>query len=229
MDQIPAKFLRDGAEILAVPLRNIINLSVKLSTFPEECKIVKFEGARTDPKNKQPISLLPLVSKTIEKSIHFQIEGCFHQKNLIYMYQWGFKRNHWTDFCLAQSVDFVLTGMDKVRTGMILVDLQKAFDTLDHRVLLGKMKYDCFRTSVIKCFEFYLWNRKFWVCINNVLSEAGAIKYSVPQGCSFGPVLFLYYVNDLAQWLSEAGSYLYADDTWIFYQYEDVKKWRCSK
>ena len=79
MDQIPATFLRDGAVVLALLMRNIINLSVKLSTFPEECKIAELKpifnkGARTDPKNYRPISLLLLVSKIIEKSIHFQIE-----------------------------------------------------------------------------------------------------------------------------------------------------------
>ena len=79
MDQIPATFLRDGAVVLALLMRNIINLSVKLSTFPEECKIAKLKpifnkGARTDPRNYRPISLLLLVSKIIEKSIHFQIE-----------------------------------------------------------------------------------------------------------------------------------------------------------
>ena len=76
MDRIPAKFLRDGAEVLAPPFKNIINLSIKLSICPEECKIAKLKpifikGARTYPKNYQPISLLPLVSKINEKSIYF--------------------------------------------------------------------------------------------------------------------------------------------------------------
>ena len=151
MDQIPAKFLRDGAEVLALPLRNIINLSIKLSTFPEECKIAKLKpifkkGARTDPKNYRPISLLPLVSKIIEKSIHFQIEDYLNKKKLIYMYQSGFRTNHSTDLCLAQLTDFVATGMDKqMHTGMISVDIQKAFDTVDHGVFLKKMKYFGFR------------------------------------------------------------------------------------
>ena len=75
MDQIPAKFLWDDAEVLALPLENIINLSIKLSTFPEECKIAKLKptfkkGTRTNSKNYRPFSLLPLLSKTIEKSIH---------------------------------------------------------------------------------------------------------------------------------------------------------------
>ena len=205
IDQIPAKFLRDGAEVLALPLGNIINLSIKLSTFPEECKIAKLKpifkkGARTDPKNYRPISLLPLVSKIIEKSIHFQIEDFLNKKKLIYMYQSGFRTNHSTDLCLAQLIDFVATGMDKqMHTSMILVDLQKAFDTLDHGVLLEKMKYFGFRASVIKWFESYLSNRKFLVCIDNVFSEAGTLKYGVPQGSILGPLLFLLRVNDLPQ------------------------------
>ena len=111
MDQIPAKFLRDGAEVLALPLRKIINLSIKLSTFPEESKIAKLKpvfkkSARTDPKNYRSISLLPLVSKIIEKSIRIQIEDYLNKKKLISMGK-------------------------QMHTGMIL-DLQKAFDTLDH-------------------------------------------------------------------------------------------------
>ena len=107
---------------------------------------------------------------------------------------------------------------------MILVHFQKVFDTLDHGVLLEKMKYFGFRASVIKWFESYLSNRKFLVCIDNIFSEAGTLKYGIPQGSILGPLLFLLYVNDLPQSLSDAGSYLYADDTCIFYQHEDVKK-----
>ena len=108
--------------------------------------------------------------------------------------------------------------------GIIPVDLQKAFDTLDHGVLLEKNKYLGFRTSVIKWFESYLSNRKFLVCIDNVFSEAGTLKYGVPQGSILGPLLFLSYVNHLPQSLSDAGSYLYANNTCIFYQHENVKK-----
>ena len=78
------------------------------------------------------------------------------------------------------------------------------------------MKYFGFRASVIKWFEPYLSNRKFLVCID-VFSEAGTLKYGVPQGSILGPLLFLLYVNDLPQSLSDAGFYLYADDTCILY------------
>ena len=141
------------------------------------------------------------------------------------MYQSGFMTNHSTDLCLGQLTNFVATGMDKkMHTGMILVDLQKAFDTLDHRVLLEKMKYFGFRTSVIKWFESYLSNRKFLVCIDNIFSEPGALRYGVPQGSILGSLLFLLYVNDLFQSLSDAGSYLYADDICISYRHDHVNK-----
>ena len=140
------------------------------------------------------------------------------------MYQSGFRTNHSTDLCLAQLIDFVATGMDKqMHTGMILVDLQKAFDTLDHGVLLVKMKYFGFQVSVIKWFESYLSNRKFLVCIDDVFSETATLQYSVPQGSIYGPLLFLLYLNDLPQSLSDAGSYLYANDTCIFYKHEGIK------
>ena len=109
-----------------------------------------------------------------------------------------------------------------MHTSMILVDLQKAFDTLDHGVLLEKMKYFGFRASVIKRFEFYLSIRKFLVCIGKAFSEAGTLKYGVPQGSILRPLLFLLYVNDLPQLLSDAGSHLHADDTCIFSQHEHV-------
>ena len=142
---------------------------LKLSTFPQACKIAIFKkGARTDPKNYRPILLLPRVSKIIERSIHFQIEDYLNEKKLIYMYQSGFRTNHSINFSLAQLIDrLCLAAMDKqMHTAMIFVGLKKAFDTLSHAVLLEKMKCFGFRTSVIKWFESYLSNRKFLVCIN---------------------------------------------------------------
>ena len=105
-DQIPAKRLKDGTEVLAPLLKNIINLSKELSTFPSSVKLLSLKsifnkGARTDPQIYRPISLLPPVSKIIKKLILIR-------KKLIYEYQSGFRTNYSTDFCVTHSIDFVL-------------------------------------------------------------------------------------------------------------------------
>ena len=101
-------------------------------------------------------------------------------------------------------------------------ELQKAFYIFDLGVFLEKIKCFGLRTSVIKWFKSYLLNRIFLVCIY-VFSEAGTLQYGVPQGSILGPPLFLLYVNDLPQSLSEACFYFYENETCIFYQHEDVK------
>ena len=111
MDQILEKFLSDGAEALAVPLRNTLNLSIKLSAFPEECKIAKSKpiftkGARTDPNTYRPISLLQLLSKIIEKLNHFQIGDYLNKKKLIYIISQASERAIQQTFVwLAQLID----------------------------------------------------------------------------------------------------------------------------
>ena len=112
----------------------------------------------------------------------------------------------------------------RFHTGIILADLQKAFDTIDHNVLLQIMEWISFKESVIKWFQSYLSNRKFFVTLENVFSDAGLINCGVPQKSILRPLLFLIYINDLPQALSETGSYLYADNTSIFYQNKDVEK-----
>ena len=108
--------------------------------------------------------------------------------------------------------------MDKgLHTGMILIDLQKAFDTLHHNVLLEKMKCIGFKKSVIKWFKSYLSNRKFFVMLEGVFLEEGLIICGVPLGSILGSLLFLIHINDLLQALSETASSLYAYDRCIYY------------
>ena len=230
LDGIFSKFLKDGAEVLALPLCNLVNLSIKQSLLPDQCKIAKLKslfkkGSKSDPKNYRLISLLPVVSKITEKTIQIQTQEYSDKNGLPCKYQSGFRANFSTDSCLVQLTDFILRGMDKgFHTGMILVDLQKAFDTLDRTVLLQKMECMGFKGSVIKWFQSYLSNRKFFVTLENVFLDNGLINCGVPQGSILRQPLFLIYINDLPQALNETGSYLYADDTCIFYQDKDVEK-----
>ena len=230
IDEMPSRCLKDGAEMLANPISDIINLSIKLSTFPEKCKIAKLilllkKGSKTDPKNYRPISLLPLLSKLIEKAIHIQTQEYLDKHGLLYKFQSGFSKKISTDSCLVQLSDFIVNSIDKgLHTGMILIDLQKAFDTLDHDILLGKMECLGFKKPVIKWFKSYLSNRKFLALLEGAFSEEGLLTCGVPQGSFLGPLLFLIYISDLSQALSETASNLYADDTCIYYQHKNEQE-----
>ena len=113
--------------------------------FPDSCKIAKLKpiykkGSLTEASNYRPISLLPLISKVIEKVIHDQTSTFLNSRNLLYNYQSGFRKNHSTDYCLSFLADKILKGFGKgLTTGMILIDLQKAFGTIDHDILLQKL------------------------------------------------------------------------------------------
>ena len=127
MDRISSEFLKDGTDVLALPLCNLVNLSIKQSLFPDQCKMAKLKplfnkGSKSEPKNYRPISLLPVVSKIIEKTIQIQTQKYLDKSSLLYKYQSGFLTNFSTDFYLVQLTNFVLRGMDKEsHTGMILV------------------------------------------------------------------------------------------------------------
>ena len=140
LDNRSGKFLKDGATILAKPLSQICNLSIKYSTFPNDCKIAKLKplfkrGSKTDPKNYHP-SLLP-ISKIIEKIIHDQTQNFLDKNNVIYRYQLDFRKFYSTDSCLSYLNKIVIGFESGLFTGMTLIDLQKAFDTINH-ILIKK-------------------------------------------------------------------------------------------
>ena len=115
-----------------------------------------------------------------------------------------------------------------MHTGMILINLQKALDTLDHKILIENMTCLGFKTSVNKWFEFYLSSRKFYVFADNIFLEGRILNCVVSQGSGLGPLLLLIFLNNLLQSLSESVSYVYAGSTCIFYQNKDIQNWRCS-
>ena len=227
IDNISGRFLKDGAVILAEPIAKICNLSLLHSAFPSECKTAKVKllfkkGSKIDPKNYRPISLLPLVAKIIEKVIYDQTQNFLDEHNHIYRYQSGFRKKYSTNSCLSYLCDKVLRGIDKgLFTGLILIDLQKAFDTLNHEILLHKMQFLGFSDEVVSWFRSYLTNRKFKVNINQSFSDFGAVTCGVPQGSILGPLLFLIYINDIPQSV-DCELLLYADDTCLIHQNQNT-------
>ena len=159
IDDLSGCFLEDGSQVLSQPISELCNLSIKLGSFPDSCKIAKLKplfkkGSKTNPSNYRPISLLPLISKIIEKLIHEQTSSFLSNNELLYNYQSGFQKNHSTDSCLTFLHDKILKGFDKgLMTGMILVDLQKAFDTIDHDILLKNLSAIGFSNHTIGWFK----------------------------------------------------------------------------
>ena len=143
---------------------------------------------------------------------------------ILYKFQSGFRKNHSTNSCLSYLNSKVLHGFDKgLLTGMILIDLQKAFDTIDHEILLKKMCYLGFSISTIGWFRSYLRNITFLVNVEESLSDPGDLICGVPQGSILGPLLFLLYVNDMSQAVS-CNLLLYADDSCLVFEGKDIDK-----
>ena len=138
---------------------------------------------------------------------------------ILHRFQPGFQKSYSSNTCLGHLADKITTGFEKdLFTGMILIDLQKVFNTIDHQILIKKMKYLGFSKNLIAWFKSYLNEQKFKININ---SSPLNLTCGIPQGFILGPLLFLFYINDLPQavvsdWL------LYADDTCIVFQYKNV-------
>ena len=226
VDKISGRFLKDGANILTKPISTLCNLTISQGIFPNACKVAKLKpifktSKKTDPSNYRPISLLPSISKIIERVIQDQINAFLSDEGILCNYQSGFQGNHSTNLCLSFLTDKVLKGFDEMIEMILSRMIDHEIDTIDHEILLQKLKAIKFSESTIKWFKSDLSERMFLVNIENKLSDLGKISCRVPQGSILGPLLFLIYVNDMPQAITSA-LLLYADDSCILYQHKDV-------
>ena len=164
LDGIPARFLKDAAKVLKIPFTFIINLSISSHTVPDDLKLAKVKplfkkNDRLKPENYRPVSILSIVSKLLEKAIYKQLEIFLVQNNLLYEFQSGFRKSYSTDSCLIHLDYYIKLQTAKgLFTGMVLLDLQKAFDTVDHEILCQKL--EVLGVHSIEWFRSYLTNRK---------------------------------------------------------------------
>jgi len=186
---------------LIEPLVYIYN-HFKTGCVPVSLKIAKVipifkKGDNSNPSNYRPISLLSIFHKLLENLMYKRVYSFLHKYSVLYQYQFGFRHHHSTSLPLIELCDNLYSHLDQheVVVGMYF-DLQKAFDTVNHKILLQKLCGYGIRGIVHEWFRNYLSNRKQFASINNIDSDLDNINCGVPQGSVLGPLLFLIYVND---------------------------------
>ena len=228
IDGISSKIIKLNAAELAAPLCNLINKSIVTQKVPLKMKVARInplykKGSPNRCENYRPISILPIFSKITEKIINSQIIKYLEESNILNPVQFGFRKNLGTSDALLSFTNKTLKAFNHGNCVLgIFIDFSKAFDTVDHNILLTKLKTIGFKRSAINWIKNYLSNRKQLTKINDSLSTASTITCGVPQGSVLGSTLFLVYVNDLTQKLKYLTPILYADDTNLFIESKNL-------
>ena len=199
-DFISNKLLQQIAPIIITPLHYLINLSLETGFVPKEMKIAKVvpvfkDGDCHDYNNYRPISLLSSFSKLLEKIVARQIIGFLTANNLLYEHQYGFRARHNTSqpvLHFAEKIYNALNQKPSAKTLSIFIDLKKAFDTVDHSILLKKMDFYGIRGTSQTWFQSYLSEREQYVTINGIESDKVKMICGFPQSSVLGPLLYLF-------------------------------------
>ena len=228
-NSIPIKILKLAKDKISENLSSIFNLSFSTGSFPDVLKVAKIipihkKDSKLDCTNYRPISLLSNLDKIIEKLMHTRLLKFLENEKVLYEKQFGFRRNFSTAHAIISLVDNIEKAIDngKVACG-VFIDLQKAFDTVDHNILLQKLHHYGIRGIANEWFKSYLSERKQFVSINGFNSDFKIVNCGVPQGSVLGSLLFLLYINDFHNAIKFSAPFHFADDTGLLNIQNSVK------
>ena len=227
IDKINNILLKKLANEIANPLTQIVNSSIAQGVFPElmKCALVVplyKAKSREEVTNYRPISLLMTLSKIIEKVVYKRVYNYLHTTGQLYESQYGFRNNHSCEHAIGELLGNIVKNQQLGKdTVSIMLDLSKAFDTLQHSVIFQKLEKYGIRGPILMWFKSYLTNRTLRVrCIDqngdSHVSEKHKVLYGTPQGSCMGPLIFLLFCNDLHLHLQFMESIQFADDTTMY-------------
>jgi hypothetical protein len=221
-DSISIRLIKDSLFATLDIITFIFNKSLSTSIFPSSWKssiIIPLKKVQ-NPSNVsdyRPISLLPVLSKCLEKIVLQQINIYLNRINILNIFQSGFRKHHSTTTALIEVTDSIRSAMDnRMSTILILFDLSKAFDCVHHPLLLKKMEHMGFSVEALLWFRSYLSPRRQCIKTNTNTSIWKSIERGVPQGSILGPLLFSLYINDINKVFNHCNFHLFADDLQVY-------------
>ena len=213
---LPTRILKLLKNDISLQLTNTFNLLFSKEVFSSGLKVIPIhkKESKLRGSNYRPISLLSNLDKILEKLMHNRIYEFLEKYKLKYPLQFGFRQHYATFYALRNLTESIAKAPDEGNFFYVLfVDLEKAFDTVDHNILLKKQDHYGVRGTSNKWFESYLTDRKHFVSINGFNLNISAITRGVPQGSVLGPLLFLISINDLNAAIKDCKVHHFADDT----------------
>ena len=223
---IPRKCIKHAVNHIYEASSMVFNQSLLQGIFPENFKVSKVtpidkRGEEMDPFNYRPISTL---TQIFEKLICKQLVNYLEKHEIPYKFQFDFRKGHSTSQAIAEIADNLRNAIDNnLYSCGVFLDFSKAFDTVNHTILLKKMEQYGIRGVSLQLFANYLANRQQYVQMGNTVSSEQTMTCGIPQGSSLGPVLLLIYINDLPNCSSALTFRIFSDDTNVFASARDLK------